>query len=302
MEDALMRFRNIDLIIVMVVVVINVVWTQFPNRPLILGLIFGLPLTFFLSGYALTQTLFRRRVPEQTPISSNNLIRRPDLRLGHPIANADQILLSFGLSMAIDVLVGFGLNILPIGLQALSWVLSLGLVTTLFAVLALFLRRKDLPTIATPSRLHISLQDYVLFGLAILVVASAVWLSVIRPLQPQPSFTQFWMLPANQATKSCAVSIGVQSFETTSETYRIVMSVNSAQTNTWSSIVLTPQQKWVQSVSVTPDATSSLNIEAQLYRTDNPDTAYRNVHLTFYISSVNNNGHVQQQCVLGTQN
>ncbi|MFL5690974.1 MAG: DUF1616 domain-containing protein [Ktedonobacteraceae bacterium] len=296
-----MRFKNLDLIIAMVVVVINVVWTQVPNRFLIPGIIFALPLTFFLSGYALTQTLFRRRMPEPTRYSSNSPIRQPDLKIGHPIGGADQIVLSFGLSMAIDVLVGFGLNILPIGLQALSWVLSLGLVTTVFVLLATFLRRKDIPRVATTPRVRITLQDCILFGLAILVVASAVWLSVIRPLQPQPSFTQFWMLPANQVSKTCAVSIGAQSFESTSETYRVVMRVNDAQTNTWSSIVLTPQQKWLQLVPITPGTTSSLYIEAQLYRADKPDTEYRNVHLTFYISSVNDNGQLQQQCVLGPQ-
>jgi uncharacterized membrane protein len=302
MEDSLMRFKNLDLIIVMVFVVINVAWTQIPNRPLILGLILTLPLAFFLSGYALTQTLFRRRVPEPMQGVSDVPIRRPDLKLGHPIGKTDQILLSFGLSMATDVLVGFGLNIFPIGLQPMSWTVALGLVTTVFVVLAIFLRRKDLPKIATRPAVRITLQDCVLFGLAILVVASAVWLSVIRPLQPQPSFTQFWMLPANQASKACEASIGVQSFESTSQTYQIVMTVNSTKTNIWPSIVLTPQQKWVQSVPVTPDATTSLNIEARLFRMDNPGTVYRDVHLTFYVSSINNNGIIQQQCVLGTEN
>ncbi len=295
-----MRFKNLDLIIVMVFVVINVAWIQLPNRPLIPGLIFTLPLTCFLSGYALTQTLFRRRIPEQTQDASNASISRLDLKLGHPIGGPDQILLSFGLSMATDVLVGFGLNTLSIGLQARSWILSLGLVTTAFVVLAILLRRKDIPKINKTSRVRITLRDCVLFGLAILVAASAVWLSVIRPLQPQPSFTQLWILPANQASKTCAASIGVQSFENTSQTYQIVMTVNNTQTKIWSSIVLTPRQKWVQSVPVMSDTTSILNIEARLFRMDNPGRVYRDVHLTLYVSSTNINGILQQKCLLGT--
>ena len=295
-----MRFKNLDLIITMIIVVINVVWLQIPNRPLLPGIIFALPLTFFLSGYALTQTLFRRRVPEQTQESSRDLIRRPDLVLGHPVGGADQILLSFGLSMAIDVLVGFGLNILPIGLQALSWVLSLGLITTVCAVLAMFLRRKDLPRIGKTPHIRITFQDCLLLGLAVLVVTSAVWLAMLRPLQPQPSFTQFWMLPANQDSKACQVSIGAQSFESTSVTYQVLLRVNHTQTNAWPSVILTPQQKWVQSVAVTPNSAGSLYIEALLYRTDKADTVYRDVHLTFYVSSINHNGRVQEQCVLGT--
>lgn len=297
-----MRFKNLDLIITMGLVLLNVIWTQVPNRPLIPELLFALPLTFFLSGYALTQTLFRRRAPEQTQSLANDLINPPDLKLGHPIGNTDQILLSFGLSMAIDVLVGFGLNLLPIGLQALSWVLSLGLITTVCVVVAILLRHKDIPRTATTSRVRITLQDYLLFGLAILVVVSAVWSSIARPTQSQPGFTQFWILPANQDSKTCTVSIGAQSFETTSETYSIVMTVNKAQMSTWSSIVLTPQQRWVQSVPIKPTAATGLYIEGQLYRSENPGKTYRDVHLTLYVSSVNNNGHLLQQCLVGTQN
>jgi uncharacterized membrane protein len=294
-----MRFKNLDLIIVMVLVAINVVWIQLPNRPLIPGLIFTLPLAFFLPGYALTQILFRRRIPEQTLASSNGAISRPDLKLGHPIGGPDQILLSFGLSMATAVLVGFGLNTLSIGLQALSWILSLGLVTTAFVVLAILLRRKDIAKINKTSRVRITLRDSVLFGLAILVAASAAWLSVIRPLQPQPSFTQLWILPANQTSKTCVASIGVQSFENTSQTYQIILTVNNTQTKIWPSIVLTPQQKWVQSVPVTSDTTTVFHIEARLFRMDNPGKVYRNVHLTLYASSIKINGILQQQCVIG---
>ncbi len=292
-----MRFRNLDLLIVMFIVALNVVWTQVPHSFMIVGIILALPLSLFLPGYTLTQTLFRQRPLEQKPGDSTTGL---DLRIGHPIGGLDQLVLYLGLSMAIDVLVGFGLNILPIGLQALSWVFSLGLITTVCAVLAMFLRRKDLPRIGKTPHIRITFQDCLLLGLAILVVTSAVWLAMLRPLQPQPSFTQFWMLPANQDSKACEVSIGAQSFESTSVTYHVLLKVNNTQTNAWSSIILTPQQKWVQLVVVTPKSTSSLYIKALLYRTDKPDAVYRDVHLTFYVSSINNNGRIQEQCVLRT--
>ncbi len=291
-----MRFKNLDLIIAMFIVGFNVAWTQIPNNLIIVGIVLALPLVLFLPGYALIQTLFRQRAPEQSA-ASGMVARQQNLKIGHPIGGADQLVLSLGLSMAIDVLVGFGLNLLPIGLNALSWVLSLGLIITVCAVLAMFLRRKDLPRGVQTQRVRITFQDCLLFGLAMLVVASAVWLAIIRPLNPQPSFSQFWILPANQTEKTCAVSIGLQSFETTSVAYRVLITVNSTQTNAWSSIVLVPQQKWTQLVTITPDTSSSLYVEAQLYKTDQPDTVYRAVHLTFYVSSINENGSVQQQCV-----
>ena len=292
-----MRVKNLDLIAAILLVAINVGWTQLPNRPLVIGIILALPLTFVLPGYTLTQTLFRGRSPDQSLDSSNNLVLRPSLKIGQPVGGADQIILSLGLSMAIDVLVGFALNVFPIGLQALSWTLSLGLITTVFALLAAFLRRRDIVTIERVSRPRITIYDCILFGLAILVATAAIWFSIIRPLEPQPSFTQFWMLPANQANKSCAVSIGIQSFESDSVTYRVVMTIDGVQEGTWSSIVLAPQGKWIRSVPVTPGTASSIYIAAKLYRADKPGTVYRNVHLTFHISK---NGPIQQQCTLGT--
>lgn len=298
-----MRFKNLDLIISVMIAAINVAWLQVPNRLTFVGIIIALPLILFLPGYVLTQTLFRRRASGQASEAASTAARPADLKVGHPVGRSDQLVLGLGLSMAIDVLVGFGLNIFPVGLTALSWILSLGLITTIFTLLAAVLRRKDTLKDVPKSRVRITVQDCLLLFLALLVVASALWLSVIRPLQPQPSFTQFWMLPANQANKSCEISLGVQSFETGSETYHIVITVNAVQTNAWSSVVLHPQQKWVQDVLIKPGTVTSdsLYIDARLYKTDKPETAYQDVHLTFYISSSNINGNVQQQCVLGTQ-
>src|SRR5262249_37766376 len=158
------------------------------------GIILALPLIFILPGYTLTQTLFHKRSPAPDP--SSNLILQPSLKIGQPINAADHIILSLGLSMAIDVVVGFALNVLPIALQAMSWILSLGLITTVFALLAAVLRRKDTVKVARIPRPRITIYEFILYGLAILVATAAIWFSVIRPPATQADFTQFWMLPA----------------------------------------------------------------------------------------------------------
>lgn len=287
-----MRLRNFDLFLVVLVVILNVVWTQIPYHLTVVGILLGLPLTLCFPGYTLTQVLFRQR--EQILGVSNSIIQRPELKIGHPIGVLDQIVLSLGLSLTIDVLVGFVLNIFPIGLQALSWTLSLGLITTLFALVAAFLRRGDIIRVARVSRLHVTMRDGILFALAVVVTAIAVWSSIIRPFDPQPSFTQFRMMPAKNS--SCVVSIGVQSFESTPVTYSIIMTVNGTKEDTWSSIALEPQQEWSQSVLVKPDGTSKLYVEAQLYRMDRLGTVYRNVHLTFQVSPESKKGQFLQQC------
>jgi hypothetical protein len=186
----------------------------------------------------------------------------------------------------------------PIGLQALSWSLSLGLLVSFFALLAAFLRRKDRAKAVKMPKVHITLYDCLLCGVALLVATAAVWFAIIRPLELPSSFTQLWLLPVSN--HACAVSVGVQSFEAMPVSYRIVTSVNHAEVHTWTSIDLTPQGKWSQSLVVNPAEGKSIYIEAQLYRVATPDVVYRNVHLTFHVVTGSKRGQIQQQCSLGT--
>jgi uncharacterized membrane protein len=304
-----MYSKNRDLLIAIIIVALNGAWMQIPNRPLVVGIILALPLILVLPGYTLTQALFRKKSSRGV---SDQTIARPQLsepvpqagnklKLGHAIGGVDQLILSLGLSMAIDILVGFVLNILPLGLQGLSWTLALGLLTVLFALVALYIRWKTPVSGVKAQRVRITLPDALFLGLAIFIIFNAIWLAVIRPPEPQPSFTQFWMLPANPDNKTCAVSIGIQSFELDATKYAITVTVNSKpMAGNWSAITLEPQQKWTQIVPLTPEAQNDLHVEAQLYRSDQPYTAYRDVHLTFHVSTQFQNGQTQIQCTLGT--
>ncbi len=286
-----MRHKNLDLIGVMLIAAINVAWAQLPDRPLGISIILGMPLVFVLPGYALTQGLFYR----QSFRSSDRLILKPVLKIAHPIGVADYSILSLGLSLAIDVIIGFLLNLFPFGLQARSWSIALGLVTVVFALLAVFVQRQH-PIQAT-RRLNwrITASQYILFGLAILMTVLAVWYSILRPPQPEPSFTQFWMLPPTRDQHSCAVLIGVQSYETMPVTYRITVKVNGNQVGNWSQVVLAPHQKWEQPVFLNATSVSSMYIEAQLYRVDKPGIIYRVVHLLLHDNGGSRSG-AQEQC------
>jgi uncharacterized membrane protein len=293
-----MRTKNIDLIVAISIAALNVVWATIPNRPPLVGMIFALPLTFILPGYTLSQTLIRQRSPGQPP-ETHVFKHQPGLKKGRPPGGVDLLALSLGLSLAVDVLVGFALNVLPVGLQALSWSLSLGLFITICALLAAFFRRGDMPQVTKAHRLRVTTSDAILFGLAILVATGAIWSAVIRPLEPQPSFTQFWMLPANSGSKICAVSIGVRNFEVTPVTYHVTLIVNGLEASAWSPITLAPESAWVRSAPLTPQSANSVSVEAQLYREDEPGILYRDVHLTFYsIAAGRGNGQTQQQCTL----
>lgn len=299
-----MHVKNLDLLFIIFFLFCTIIWTQIPfasSLPFI-SIVLALPLVLYLSGYALTQALFRKRDAEVKPAATHDPARTTNWKIGHPIGNIDQFVLSLGLSLTIDVLVGFLLNLLPIGLTRLSWTFSLSFLTLIFVVASILLRRKDVSQAPTLLKIRLTWQDCTLFALALLIIASAVALAVVRPFDPQPAFTQFWMLPANQQAKTCKVSLGIQSFESSTQAFNVILTVNTIETNAWPSIMLMPEQKWAQSVAVPPDFTGSVYIEARLYKSSQPATIYRDVHLTFAVAQDSKqSAAIQHQCTYNTQ-
>lgn len=268
-----MRLKNVDLLLAMVTVAMNMLWVLLPGRIPVIGIMLALPLVFVLPGYGLTEVMFHKR----------------SLDAAHRLTS------SLALSLAIVILSGFILNILPVGLHAISWAMFLGILTMIFSLWVAILRRRTQISEMRIPKLHLALHEYILFGLAVIVAILSIQYSAVGvEHQPHPGFTQLWMLPTKQVNNSCAVSVGVQSFETTSVTYRIVMTINGSQVNTWSSIVLSPQEEWIQAVSIKPGAAQNTYIEARLYRADKPEIVYRNVHLTFHSLTGSKDERIQQ--------
>jgi hypothetical protein len=114
--------------------------------------------------------------------------------------------------------------VLPERLQAISWAALLGLFTAVFSLLVVYLRRGAVMNGARPVRFRFTIYPWILFGLATVVAILAVEYSAIgAEQQPRLGLIQLWMLPAVQPGKSCAVRLGVRSFESASVTYRITM-------------------------------------------------------------------------------
>jgi hypothetical protein len=254
-----MRLKNLDLIVTLIIAVMNVIWILLPSHLPVIGIILSLPLVFVLPGYTLTEVLFRKRLLE----------------------TSHRLVLSIGLSLAIDILGGLILNLLP--LEGISWAVFLGLPTTIFSLLAAYLRRGTPMNGVRLPRLRLTIYEGILFGLAALVIAlSIMYDSIGLAQEPRPGFTQLWMLPAAQSGKSCAVRLGVRSFESTSVTYRITMTMNGTQVTTWPAVVLAPQGEWDRLVPILPTAADAVSIEGRLYRLDKPQAVYREVHVTLY--------------------
>jgi len=254
-----MRLKNPDLIVSVVIATCNVIWALLPSHIPVVGIILALPLVFVLPGYTLTEALFHER------------------RMGTP----ERLIFSLGLSMALAIGGGLILNLLPGGLQERSWAALLGLLTAMFAFLAAFQRRGAPVNLIRLPRFRFTTSSSVLFGLASIIVIFSFWYGATGVTQrPNPSFTQLWMFPVVQTGESCSVRLGVRSFESEPVTYRITMTTSGAKLITWPSIVLKPQEEWNQLVPIPPEATDNIAVEAQLYRTDAPQTLYREVNVT----------------------
>lgn len=284
-----MRLKNLDLMLALVIVAVDVGLSLLPNRPVFVSIILMLPLVFAIPGYAFGEFVFPRRILQEP----DPLIMQPKLKLERPLNSFDRILLSIGLSLALDVMGGFVLNLLPGGLNAQSWAIFLGLATTLFALLAVFFRRgghvgkaslQQTPHPQRPSRSAI-LSAIILVMLALtIVVASLVYATFGAAHQAYAGFTQLWMLPSGQATQSCAVRLGIRNFEAATTTYRVTMTMNGVPVTTWSSIVLTPQQEWDKLAPITPDATDKAYIEVRLYQQGTSEVNYQKVNITFHVT------------------
>src|SRR5207249_3376625 len=132
------------LIVTITLAVMNVIWALLPSRIPIVGIVLALPLVFVLPGYTLTEILFHKR----------------SLDISH------RLVLSLGLSLAIDILGGFMLNLLPGGLQAISWAVLLGLFTAVCSLFVVYLRRGAGVNRVRPIRFRFTLYPWILFGLA----------------------------------------------------------------------------------------------------------------------------------------
>ena len=258
-----MRLKHLDMTLATAIALANVVWALLPGRFPVIGAALSLPLVFILPGYTLTAVLFHKRSLDM----------------------AYRMLLSLGLSVTIDISGGILLNVFPTGLRPVSWSALLALLTVVFAALATYLRHRSVTHEKQPQRVRFSWREYILFGLAALVMALSVLFSASSVAQqPHTGFTQFWMLPSGQPGKSCAVRLGIQSYELTSETYRIDLTANGTQIAMWQPVKLAPRQAWEQFMPVVFSVTGSVSIEAQLYRAEDPRVIYRRVNVTLFVA------------------
>jgi len=261
--------KNSDVFVALGVVMLNVLWMLLPYHIFGVGVVLALPMVFFVPGYMLIEILAHKR----------------------GLSVFCRLTLSLGLSLALDILGGFLLNMLPIGLRTQSWVVLLSCLTLVFALTLVYLRKDSVQVVVQADRRYLSYapRSMIRFSLRATTVLSLAFALVVLSLfyatrgvaeQPHPSFTQLWLLPPSQEGKNCTVRIGIRSFENASVHYHAIMIVNSVQTTSWPAIALAPDELWERSVVVPYTPAKSVLVELRLYRDDKPTSVYRKVNVT----------------------
>jgi uncharacterized membrane protein len=254
------RSQNKDLFLILIIAIVNMLWAYLPMHFVMLGIVLALPLIFLAPGYLLIEILTQKREHDRTT----------------------HLLLSIGLSLSIDILCGFLLNLIPMGLTPTTWGSFLA-AFALACVLPCMVRRrrwqmhvdqkqKDLPT----------RYEFLLLTLTVYVVIFAfIYTTSTIENQKYPGFTQFWLLLDSYQSHNCAIQLGIASSETVTTTYKVEVKENNQHIAQWSSIKLAPQQKWQESLPIALNytQTTQFQIEADLYRQQEPSDVYRTAQL-----------------------
>lgn len=232
-----------------------------------LALAVEIPSVLLLPGYALVgATISPRHIP-----------------LWH------QLLAGLGSSLALVILGGMLLNLLPAGLTATTWGLWLGGVTLAAAAIGLARGHgRPLLTPRWPGRA--ALAPCALLTLAALVTAGAGALAVADAsgaTQRAPS-VDLWALPAPDEGGYAAVTVGIDTYDGAgTQTFRLTITVAGVAAVAVDPIALGPNAHWQQTLSLPASATGvatsqqrALQLVAiQLWRAGDTPTAYRHVSL-----------------------
>lgn len=255
-----MNRRHLDLLVIGAIVPVALIAVLLQVNEW-LRAAFALPLVIVLPGYALAAALFP----------------------GGALSAPERLLFTFGGSLATGVLGGLLLNLTPWGLNPASWTVLLAFVTVAAALTALLRRERAVTAVDTGSgerRVSVTPLQGALLAAALLVAAGAVGVARVgADQQPNPPFTQLWLLPAPEEG-AAAVRLGVQSMEEGPIDYRLQLKQGNTVVREWTGIHLKPGEKWETTLSL-PGSSQSGAVKADLFRVDLPNVPapYRSVTL-----------------------
>ncbi len=248
----------------------------FPSN--VVRIILGFPFVLFFSGYALVAALFPRKE-----------------RMG----GIERLALSFGLSIAVTVLVLLIFNYTPWGVRQESIIYSLASFIFIISVVTWF-RRKRLPQ---EERFDIKFQiaspgwgtsgfDKVLSVILVLAILGALGIMgyVIATPKVGQQFTEFYILRQEDGSESYPkelvvgeegkVNVGIVNHQYETVSYRVEVRIDSAKNNEVEGITLEHEERWENEMSFTPElAGENQKVEFLLFKNGNAEPCFEPLRL-----------------------
>ena len=208
------------------------------------------------------------------------LVLAAALFAGEPLGGAERTLYALVASISVIALTGLVMNSTPWGMDSLAWGALLALVTVAAALLARLRRASPLAKPAPqtlPDGEPLNLAQVSLFSLSAVIITLA--LTIARSPAPAEGYAGYSLLSIVPASGAAASSwqIRVDSQEFFPTTYSLAVALDDEVVYVSPNFTLAPQGQWQMVVDLPAYGRTQGELEARLYRSDDPGVVYRRV-------------------------
>ncbi len=217
---------------------------------------FALPLIFFLPGHAVLEAVL--------PEDPKGLLR---------------FVFAVGLSLAIVVLGGLALNLVP-AMTRWGWISFLGAVTAAgyFIALARRIRSGHGALSRLPGKWKLSVKDAALYSGTVATVILAFMISSAEGQKyQQVNFTEFWMMP-DRTDEIGTVELGMRNAESQAASYDVELMLGGQMIAAWRNISLQKSESWRRTIDL-PGSSRKQRLDAWLFKSGDHRSVYRRVWL-----------------------
>ncbi|MFC1992485.1 DUF1616 domain-containing protein [Chloroflexota bacterium] len=232
----------------------------------VLRIVLGLPLVLFIPGYTLVSALLPAR---------------------SSLGGVERVTLSFGLSIAIAILIGVILNFTPWGISIYPTIIFFALFVLITALIAWYRRGKLPPPERLNPTVSLGVPKWWRIGgfhralslsliVAILIALGCLGYVIAQPTKSE-GFTEFYLLGIDgkaenyptkvELGKTAELIVGVVNHERETTSYRIDIIMGDSEVGLVRTAALSDREKWEMVVSLTPpEAGANQRAEFWLYR------------------------------------
>lgn len=189
-------------------------------------------------------------------------------------------LMTIILGLTIVTMGGLILHFTPWGLQLHSWIGFIVGGTLVQVIVGLFRQASESATLPGTSvrslQFELKPMQFVVLLLAVVITGASIMIARTGVTnQPKTSFSQLWMITdANNQ-----VNLGIKNEEKQAISYRLVVQQGSRVIYEYPGLLLQPDETWQDVLEIDGDRVTDIPVEAVLYRSDEPNQAYRSVSL-----------------------